>query len=70
MPFVKPARDQFCLEADKIYHRPTEAWWSAYATDPNPSSMHLGLLGVVLDNGDEYEIDDVQEMALAILRKR
>ena len=70
MPRVNASIDQFRRSGDKVYHTPTGAWWSAYVGQAHPTSMHTGLLGEVLDDGDEYNEEEVQRFALCMLRER
>jgi hypothetical protein len=66
----KPTEDQFALEKDRITHIPTNAWWSAYPGHSEPQFRSEGLLGCVLENGDEYEAVEVEKLALRLLAKR
>ena len=65
----KPSEDQFVLEGNRVRHVPTDAWWSAYPHSSEPQIHSKGMLGSVLENGDDYDCSEVQSMALRILRE-
>ncbi len=66
----KPSEDQFVLEGSRVRHLPTGAWWSAYLHAAEPQFHSEGMLGSVLENGDEYDREEVQLVAIKILRDR
>ena len=63
-------RDQFHIFENRVEHIPTGFWISTYPNSATPASMHLGMLGSQLENGDEYFEVDVKEMALILLREK
>ena len=72
MPLKKPTEDQFRWDDDVLTHDPTGArWWWAY---PESQSLDIGHnpghLGDVLDNGDDYDEDEVRETAYSLLAKK
>ena len=75
MGTTKAKREQFVLLDDQeVRHEPTGAkFWTYRYPDPNDTkitSVNRGQCGEVLGNGDEYELDDVKAVALALLRER
>lgn len=67
----KPATvDEFVTEGDKVIHKPTGAWFSAYKGQPHISHRSWGHAGEALPNGDGYWPDDIQAIAAKLLRAR
>ena len=57
--------DEFVTEGDKVIHRPTGAWFSAYKGQPHIAHRSWGNAG-----DDDYAPDDIQEIAAKLLRAR
>jgi hypothetical protein len=70
MAQVQVTVDEFIIDGDRVTHKPTEAWWSAYRDQTSPSIMCRGSLGHRLANGDERNEFAVWDLALRILRER
>ena len=72
----KPTRDEFEFEGElKIRHKPTDATiTSLQHADPDDTAAQVtvtwGRAGEVLPNGDEYEPDEIKQMAAELLRER
>ncbi len=70
MPHVTASSDQFVLHENEVVHVPTGAWWRARQHEALFCMMGMEGLGSALSNGDEYDSNKVQELALMILRGR
>lgn len=62
--------DEFEVEGDRVVHKPTGAWFSAYKGQPHIAHRSLGHAGELLPNGDDYAPDEVQDVAARLLRMR
>jgi hypothetical protein len=62
--------DQFDIEENSVVHRPTNARFSAYPGRPEGHLVNWGITGSVLPNGDDFDREDVANLALELLRTR
>ena len=76
MRTTKATREQFVFLSDQeVRHEPTSATFSTLPyVDPNDTAKRVtenrARVGEVLENGEEYGIDDVRSVAVNLLRER
>lgn len=64
--------DQFEWEGDNLIHRPTNArfWWSYPNSDSDNIGINWGNAGDRLENGEDYDRENVESVAFALLAKK
>lgn len=70
MPYKKPTIEEFDIEENLVTHRPTKATFRrSYPSQPLSTDMMInyGLAGSVLENGDDYDREDIRVMAVRLL---
>jgi hypothetical protein len=69
LPYTKVLQEQFSWESDRLVHQPTGAWfaWSYPDSDSDDVVINWSRCGDLLDNGDDFDRDDVGRMASELL---
>lgn len=67
---VPVLREQFELGEDEVVHIPTGARFWAYPEIAEPHGVNWNRAGDILDNGDQYEQEEIREIAVALLKGR
>lgn len=71
MAMLKATEEEFEVSGNKAVHRPTGARFtrSYPESDSDDAVINWGKAGSVLDNGDEYDQEDIANVARKILFK-
>jgi hypothetical protein len=70
MPRKHPSVEEFELKENQVVHTPTNATWTAYPGQAEPHLYRASRLGSVLPNGDDYREDEIEAIALRLMRER
>jgi hypothetical protein len=60
---TKVSEDQFDISDEGIEHTPTGYKFKPYPGNPYSGSLHKGMLGSVLPNGEDYRPHEVEQMS-------
>jgi hypothetical protein len=58
------------FEPNGIRHKPTGAFFSVDPGQIYPKSVNWGRAGDLLENSDDYDRNEIQKVAMELLRKR
>jgi hypothetical protein len=68
LAYTKPVVEEFQINGRTLLHRPTRARWAAYESSESADCyINEGSAGRMLEDGREYDIDDLNEMARRLL---
>ena len=70
MAGTKVTREQFEILENSVVHKPTGARFTAYPGRPEIDRENVGRAGDVLENGDDYRLDEIRDIAALLLRER
>ena len=70
MSYKTVTREQFELSRHAVVHIPTGARFTAYPNIADPHLVNWGNAGNVLENGDDFDRNEIAQWAKAILSDR